>query len=64
MVNEFYIYCHRKKSNGKCFYIGKGKGYRYNKKQVSISEGYNAVCIGNVCRGTQKSHKGYIWKYE
>jgi hypothetical protein len=26
---RFYIYCHRKKTDGKCFYIGKGTGYRY-----------------------------------
>lgn len=35
-----------------------------SRKQISIVEGYNAVCIGNVCRGIQLSHKGYIWKYE
>jgi hypothetical protein len=28
--NRFYVYCHRKKTDGKCFYIGKGTGYRYS----------------------------------
>jgi hypothetical protein len=25
----YYVYCHRKKTDGKCFYIGKGTGNRY-----------------------------------
>jgi hypothetical protein len=29
MANNFYVYCHRKKTDGKCFYVGKGIGYRY-----------------------------------
>ena len=32
-MNIFYIYCHRKKTNGECFYIGKGKGNRYKTSQ-------------------------------
>jgi hypothetical protein len=31
-MNKFYVYCHCKKIDGKCFYIGKGTGYRYNQK--------------------------------
>jgi len=27
--NRFYVYCHIKKTDGKCFYIGKGCGNRY-----------------------------------
>jgi hypothetical protein len=30
--NRFYIYCHVKKTDGKCFYIGKGCGFRYLQK--------------------------------
>jgi hypothetical protein len=26
--NRFYVYCHRRKTDGKCFYIGKGTGLR------------------------------------
>lgn len=28
MINQFYIYIHQKKTDGKCFYVGKGKGNR------------------------------------
>jgi hypothetical protein len=27
--NNFYVYCHRYKTDGKCFYIGKGTGNRF-----------------------------------
>jgi hypothetical protein len=30
---EHYVYCHQRKDNGKCFYIGKGKGKRYADEQ-------------------------------
>jgi hypothetical protein len=30
--NRFYIYCHRRLTDGKCFYIGKGCGFRYIQK--------------------------------
>jgi hypothetical protein len=29
MTENFYVYGHRTKTDGKCFYIGKGKGDRY-----------------------------------
>lgn len=28
--NRFYIYCHRKKTDGKYFYVGKGCKYKYS----------------------------------
>lgn len=31
--NIFYVYCHRRKTDGKCFYIGKGSGKRYKAKE-------------------------------
>lgn len=43
MVNEFYVYCHRKKTNGECFYIGKGKGYRHSCKTSRNQHWYNVV---------------------
>ena len=27
--NDFYVYCHRRATDGKCFYIGKGTGPRF-----------------------------------
>jgi hypothetical protein len=27
--NNFYVYCHRRATDGKCFYIGKGTGLRF-----------------------------------
>ena len=27
-TNRFYVYCHKKKTDGKCFYVGKGCGTR------------------------------------
>jgi hypothetical protein len=30
--NRFYIYCHRKLTDGTCFYIGKGCGFRHKQK--------------------------------
>ena len=30
--NNFYIYCHRRLTDGKCFYIGKGTGNRHKQK--------------------------------
>jgi hypothetical protein len=41
--NKFYIYCHRKKTDGKCFYIGKGCGYRYNSSGGRNQHWWNIV---------------------
>jgi hypothetical protein len=29
MENKFYVYVHRRKTDGSVFYVGKGKGYRF-----------------------------------
>jgi hypothetical protein len=42
-MNIFYIYCHRKKTNGECFYIGKGKGIRYKTKYSRNKYWWNIV---------------------
>jgi hypothetical protein len=41
--NRFYIYCHRKKTNGECFYIGKGTGNRYKSKKGRNNHWYNII---------------------
>jgi hypothetical protein len=41
--NRFYIYCHRKKTDGKCFYIGKGTGNRYKEKIMRNKHWHNVV---------------------
>ena len=41
--NTFYIYCHIKKTDGKCFYIGKGSGKRYKAKESRNPHWWNIV---------------------
>ncbi len=41
--NRFYVYCHRRKTDGKCFYIGKGSGKRYREKQSRNQYWWNIV---------------------
>jgi hypothetical protein len=41
--NHFYVYCHRKKDDGKCFYIGKGCFKRYKSKQSRNQYWHNIV---------------------
>lgn len=40
---QFYVYCHRKKTDKKCFYIGKGSGNRYKTKQSRNQYWWNIV---------------------
>ena len=41
--NHFYVYCHRRKIDNKCFYIGKGKNNRYKSKQGRNQHWWNIV---------------------
>lgn len=43
MSNRFYIYCHRRKTDGKCFYIGKGTSQRYKTKYGRNQHWWNIV---------------------
>lgn len=36
--NRFYVYCHKRKTDGVCFYVGKGSGKRYKEKGKPLSE--------------------------
>jgi hypothetical protein len=42
-MNNFYIYCHRRATDGTCFYIGKGKNNRYKTIQSRNPYWYNIV---------------------
>ena len=41
--NRFYIYSHIRKTDGKCFYIGKGTGRRYKEKIMRNQHWHNIV---------------------
>ena len=41
--HQFYVYCHRRKTDGKCFYIGKGSGKRYKAKESRNPHWWNIV---------------------
>lgn len=41
--HQFYVYCHRRKTDGKCFYIGKGSGKRYKAKESRNQHWWNIV---------------------
>lgn len=43
MERKFYVYCHRRKTDGKCFYIGKGTGNRYKSKSGRNPYWWNIV---------------------
>lgn len=54
-MNNFYVYIHRKKTNGKCFYVGKGKDNRYLSKSgrnqywknIVNKHGFDSIIIIN-----------------
>lgn len=54
-MNKFYVYCHRRKTDGKCFYIGKGTNdraytkYGRNKHWLNIinKHGFEAIILVN-----------------
>jgi group I intron endonuclease len=43
MENKYYVYCHRKKTDGECFYIGKGTGNRYKDSNMRNPHWWNIV---------------------
>jgi hypothetical protein len=43
MENRFYVYCHIKKTDGRCFYVGKGCGNRYKNKGGRSKYWWNIV---------------------
>lgn len=43
MENKFYVYSHYKKTNGECFYIGKGTGNRYKSTSGRNNHWHNIV---------------------
>lgn len=48
VTNKFYVYIHRKATNGEVFYVGKGSGKRANSKQrnkfwMNVAEKYGFV---------------------
>lgn len=36
---------------------------RYESIADAVTKGYRACCIVEVCGGTQRSHRGFLWKY-
>jgi len=56
LKEDFYVYCHQTKDDGKCFYIGKGRGRRayikdkrnpHWKNKVKKHGGFDAVILVN-----------------
>jgi hypothetical protein len=43
MEKKFYVYCHRRKTDGKCFYIGKGTKNRYKSESGRNQYWWNIV---------------------
>lgn len=40
-----------------------GSVTRYPSIADAVAAGYLAACIVEVCRGTQKRHRGFVWRY-
>lgn len=43
--------------------IGADGVKRYPQMRAAIADGFNVSCITECCRGTQKTHRGFQWRY-
>lgn len=70
-MNNYYVYCHQRASDGECFYIGKGKDDRaYQKRNRNqcwyntvAKYGYNVVIlINNLTKEQALEYKTWLIK--